>query len=559
MVTDVFKVIIKMNTAAAVTATIIILIKFVLCRFHFPRRYLFLLWIPIAVRLILPIVPQSPFGVYNSPAEPRINFEFIGTDSQIGLKNVTDSIAAGGKNEFLKDIGNSRRSVSNEEILSYIWAAGVGLMLIYGILSYIRLKNKLRFAMKKEENIYYTDKTNSSFVFGITAPKIYIPYKLSKSDEQSIILHEKMHIKRLDHIFKPFACILLAINWFNPINWISFFIFSSDMEYACDELAVLTLSDDKRKIYLESILSQASVSRPKSIVYTICSFSGAAKKRIKAIINFKDMHTALKIISIAVCLTLVLILCTDSPSHALKNNKTHVAEKGTNFSYAGNKQNTKNDFSLNEQNITSCESANTITSKETLLARKSTEKPETYTQKNTGAETKTDISDPNEDSKNSDTDIRTNKYKINEDQNGNYCFDVFTVISENNEKPKISDIVDELKNAGIVKSEEKNANLKNSYIVDKFSYKNNCRNTNNNVSSDASGNISMFFDMNSDYYVNVTFKDSETKEVVTEYGVLANKTNIYSFMGFDKEKTYDIELQGITNNEWKVEGDYIIY
>lgn len=432
-------------------------------------------------------------------------------------------------------------------------------MLIYGILSYIRLKNKLRFAMKKEENIYYTDKTNSSFVFGITAPKIYIPYNLSKSDEQSIILHEKMHIKRLDHIFKPFACILLAINWFNPINWILFFMFSSDMEYACDEFAVLTLSEDKRKIYLKSILSQASVSQPKSVVYTICSFSGAAKKRIKAIINFKDMHTALKVISIAACLTLALILCTDSPSHALKNNKTYVAEKSTNFSYDGNKQNTKNDFSLNEQNITSRESANTIIPKETLRAQKSAEKPDTYTPKNTGTETKTDISDPNEDSKNSDTDIKTNKYKVTEDQNGNYCFDVFTVISKNNERPKISDIENEQKNAGIVKSEEKNANLKSSYIVDKFSYKNNCRNTNNNVSSDASGNISMFFDMNSDYYVNVTFKDSETKEVVTEYGVLANKTNIYSFMGFDKEKSYDIELQGITNNEWNVEGDYIIY
>ena len=69
----------------------------------------------------------------------------------------------------------------------------------------------------------------------------------------------------------------------------------------------------------------------------------------------------------------------------------------------------------------------------------------------------------------------------------------------------------------------------------------------------------MFFDVNMENLVDVTFSDSETKEVVAQFGILANDVNSYSFTGFSKDKTYDVLLQGKTEGNWEVEGQYIIY
>ena len=69
----------------------------------------------------------------------------------------------------------------------------------------------------------------------------------------------------------------------------------------------------------------------------------------------------------------------------------------------------------------------------------------------------------------------------------------------------------------------------------------------------------MYFAVNSDNLVDIQFYDTETREEVGQYGILANNENAYTFIGFDPNKTYDISIQGKTKDTWKIEGEHIIY
>ncbi|NMB44503.1 MAG: hypothetical protein GX995_10285 [Clostridiales bacterium] len=44
---------------------------------------------------------------------------------------------------------------------------------------------------------------------------MFLPYGLKSEEKEFILLHEQIHIKRKDHIIKPFAFLILTIHWFN--------------------------------------------------------------------------------------------------------------------------------------------------------------------------------------------------------------------------------------------------------------------------------------------------------------------------------------------------------
>lgn len=76
------------------------------------------------------------------------------------------------------------------------------------------------------------------FVLGIFSPRIYIPAGLTPEERGCIVMREKAHIRRFDHIIKPFDFLILCIHWFNPLVWIAFGLMSSDMELSCNEKVI---------------------------------------------------------------------------------------------------------------------------------------------------------------------------------------------------------------------------------------------------------------------------------------------------------------------------------
>lgn len=111
----------------------------------------------------------------------------------------------------------------------------------YGVVSYLGVRRKLRVMIPLRDNIFLADDIRSPFVIGLFRPRIYLPCGLGDKEQEYIVLHERHHIRRCDHIAKALAFIALCIHWFNPLVWLAFGLFGKDMEMSCDEAVIRKL------------------------------------------------------------------------------------------------------------------------------------------------------------------------------------------------------------------------------------------------------------------------------------------------------------------------------
>ena len=90
-------------------------------------------------------------------------------------------------------------------------------MLLYSVIQYFRLRQKLVGAIPYNGNVYCADYIDTPFVMGIFSPKIYLPFDIPVNERKYIIAHEQHHIARFDHILKLLAYVTLCIHWLLPL------------------------------------------------------------------------------------------------------------------------------------------------------------------------------------------------------------------------------------------------------------------------------------------------------------------------------------------------------
>lgn len=188
---------------------------------------------------------------------------------------------------------------------AYAWLIGTVAMLFYGIVSYALLKRRMRTAIRVEGNICETDNIQSPSVLGIVKPKIYLPLSLADDEREYIILHERTHIRRHDHIVKFAAYFILCLHWFNPLAWVAFLLMGVDMEMSCDERVLKEMGGETKHDYSRSLLSLATQRRV--IGGSPLAFGeGGVKERVKNVLNFRKPSRV--IVLAAVALVAVLIV-----------------------------------------------------------------------------------------------------------------------------------------------------------------------------------------------------------------------------------------------------------
>ena len=176
-------------------------------------------------------------------------------------------------------------------------------------MAYSRLKNSNINNLK--DNVYISDAISTPFVFGIIRPKIYLPNGLTDQQQNYVITHEKVHIKRCDHIVKLFAFVITCIHWFNPLVWLGFFLLEKDMEMSCDEKVLQLLGNEHKKDYSYCILSLAAGKRfvPKAYL----SFGDSdTKKRIKNVLNYKKPAVIASVVTITGIVVIAVGMLADS-------------------------------------------------------------------------------------------------------------------------------------------------------------------------------------------------------------------------------------------------------
>lgn len=177
-------------------------------------------------------------------------------------------------------------------------------MLLFEALSYVHLRSKVKTAVRLSSNVYQSEHVNAPFILGLFAPRIYIPFHIKSKELDSIIAHERAHIKRRDHWLKPIAFLILSLHWFNPLIWIAYYFLCKDIELACDEYAIKDMSDSQRAAYSQTLLSCTANQRILRLPAGPLA-SKNVKTRIRAVLSYRKPHTWI----ITVTAILVLAVC----------------------------------------------------------------------------------------------------------------------------------------------------------------------------------------------------------------------------------------------------------
>ena len=322
--TGLFTSILNISITAGYAAVAVIIIRILLKKL--PKTFSYVLWLAVLIRLIFPFNFKSNISFLNliNPKVQTLSGTIKYVPQNIGLMQSPKVLT--GINSISNVVSSNLPSAAETSsvnpmqivllIASVIWAAGAAAILIYSIISYIKLKNKVKTATLVKENIYETDKISSPFLCGFVRPKIYVPVGLSPDELSYILLHEKTHIKRFDYIIKPFAYLLLIIHWFNPVMWISFTLMGKDMEMSCDENVIKEMGSSIKGNYSASLLSMSMKRSGLIMGSPLCFGESNIKSRIKNILNYKKPAFWVVIIIAAATGVLIFSLVSNPKGNA---------------------------------------------------------------------------------------------------------------------------------------------------------------------------------------------------------------------------------------------------
>jgi len=246
-----------------------------------PRRAVCMLWLLVALRLLLParLTVESPVSLQQPESPPIQAYQELRQQEKVYVSAPPE--------QRLEMAGPAAaQGFALLDQLPAIWLTGVGCMALYMALSLLRMRWRLRAAPRIQDNVYRCTDWSTPFVLGVIAPRIYVPETVSEQDFPQVLAHERCHIRRWDHVWKPLAFLLLAVNWFNPVLWAAYVLLGRDMERACDEMVLKNADAAQRAAYSRALVSCAA--QPKMAAVCPLAFGEVAvKERVKNVLNYK--------------------------------------------------------------------------------------------------------------------------------------------------------------------------------------------------------------------------------------------------------------------------------
>ncbi len=267
-----------------------------------------LLWGIVGLRLVFPFSLESIFSLIPS-AEPIPEDIMFSPTPEInsGIGAVNSVINPIISTNLTPGIGTSVNPMQLVvAIASVVWVIGIALILGYEIVSYISLRFKVRASVRGEKNVYFCDEVDSPFILGVIRPRIYVPSGMSGEALEHVLAHERAHLRRGDHFWKPIGFAILAFYWFNPLLWVAYVLLCRDIESACDEKVIKTMDTAAKKSYSESLLS-CSLHRKRIMACPLAFGEVGVKERIKSVLSYKK--PAFWVIIVALVATLTVSIC----------------------------------------------------------------------------------------------------------------------------------------------------------------------------------------------------------------------------------------------------------
>lgn len=309
------------------------------------------LWAIVAVRLVCPFSLESRFSLVPSaetvlPAGMHTQIPYSTSPAIDTGISAVDSIL----NPILLESVSAPESGADPlhtliSAGSIVWAAGVIVLLGYGLFSYFRIHRKVEEAVLLRGNVYLCDAVRSPFILGLIRPRIYLPSSMEeisdRADAQTdyVLTHEQAHLRRGDHWWKLLGYLLLAVYWFNPLVWTAYILLCRDIELACDERAVRDLNLNARKAYSEALVA-CSMKRRLLMACPLAFGEVGVKERVKTVLYYKKPAFWLSVAAIAACAAVAVCFLTnprkrDTLAERIQSERDELTERiGTMISEA---------------------------------------------------------------------------------------------------------------------------------------------------------------------------------------------------------------------------------
>ena len=271
----------------------------------------FKLCCPFSIESVFSLQPSSePIKTYTTVQSGKIVSQIPTIDSNSSF--VTEKVNPALKKTFeYKGATNSQSALqTTANIAGYIWLSVMIILLLYAIVSIVRMRFKVREAVAIKKNTYLCDTVETPFILGIVRPHIYLPSTLEDEEISYILAHEKAHLKRHDNIWKPLGYVLLSVYWFNPLCIISYLLLCKDIELACDEKVIRDMSFAYKKEYSRVLLACAT-RRRFVLAYPLAFGEIGVKERIKNVLNYKKRAIGVTILALALGILIAVCFLTN--------------------------------------------------------------------------------------------------------------------------------------------------------------------------------------------------------------------------------------------------------
>ena len=309
------------------------------------RQWQYYIWLVVILRLLLPFGPEvSLMGkAYQTVDQAISQAAPLPPQQQPPLNapggNLTPAVGAEQHNETVNNPADDVATAHTFQeigtlLINYIWlvwlVAALGLLIrkitIYqGFMRYIRAGltpvsdierlDELSIVaeqsgIKKPIELCVNPLVSSPLLIGFLHPYIVLPSAdIPEKDFQHIILHELTHYKRRDMFYKWLVQVTVCLHWFNPLVHLMSREITKACEFSCDEAVLTKMETGNAQDYGKTLLdAMAAVGRYKENLgaVTLSENKQLLKERINAIMNFKKKSMAMRLLTGALTLCMML-------------------------------------------------------------------------------------------------------------------------------------------------------------------------------------------------------------------------------------------------------------
>ena len=299
-----------------------------------PKWVLCALWALVAVRLVCPVMLHSDVSAYRLAGDAVQSsgqvtyFEDTGFCGDVRYRPATLLPGASAAMTAAAPISGTADDAAPEtsvdtaarpstpsrsidmNLLSIAWAVGIYIMVMAALAGYLSLRSQVAASIPLEGSVYLCDNIKSPFILGVLRPRIYLTSGMSEAARDCVLRHERAHLRRWDHVWKPLGFVLLAVYWYNPLVWLAYILFCRDMELACDERVIRDMAAEERAAYSQALLD-CSQGRRWVAACPLAFGEVGVKTRVKEVLWYKKPAFWAVLAAVLVCIAVAVCFLTN--------------------------------------------------------------------------------------------------------------------------------------------------------------------------------------------------------------------------------------------------------